>query len=171
MLQVAQWLTMASFPNNRHNQIKVGYISGEESENQIKIRADRLHVKSPNLYILSENRLEVILHHLSLSSGDSANSAGESDGNNNSSTSVSFDAVVIDSIQAIRSEDSKSASGSVNQVKFCAAALTQLAKAKNIPLFLVGHITKSGEIAGPTVLEHMVDCVLYLDGEGDNNQR
>ena len=120
------------------------YISGEESVHQIKMRADRLGLQQSALYVVSEVSLDQILGHIE---------------------QLSPRLVVVDSIQAISSEELESSAGSVSQVKACATALLRLAKAKGIPLFLVGHVTKAGAIAGPRVLEHIVDAVLYLEGD------
>ena len=120
------------------------YISGEESAQQIKMRADRLGLSQPNLYVVSEVSLDQILAHIE---------------------QLRPRLVVVDSIQAISSEELESAAGSVSQVKACAAALLRQAKSSAIPIFLVGHVTKAGAIAGPRVLEHIVDAVLYLEGD------
>jgi DNA repair protein RadA/Sms len=120
------------------------YISGEESVHQIKIRADRLGLQQPDLFVVSEVSLDQILAHIE---------------------QMSPRLVVVDSIQAISSEEIESAAGSVSQVKACATALLRLAKSNGIPIFLVGHVTKAGAIAGPRVLEHIVDAVLYLEGD------
>ncbi|MGQ9598166.1 MAG: DNA repair protein RadA [Anaerolineae bacterium] len=120
------------------------YISGEESVQQIKMRADRLGIQQPKLYVMSEVSLDQILSHIE-------------------QLQPSF--VVVDSIQAISSEELASSAGSVSQVKVCATALLRMAKAHNIPVFLIGHVTKTGAIAGPRVLEHIVDAVLYLEGD------
>jgi DNA repair protein RadA/Sms len=120
------------------------YVSAEESVYQIKMRADRLGLQQPNLYLLSEVSLDQILGHIE---------------------ELRPRLVVVDSIQAISSEDLEAAAGSVSQVKTCATALLRLAKASGIPIFLVGHVTKAGAIAGPRVLEHIVDAVLYLEGD------
>lgn len=120
------------------------YISGEESAQQIKMRADRLSLKQPDLYVVSEVSLDQILAHIE---------------------QLHPQLVIVDSIQAISSEELESSAGSVSQVKACATALLRLAKSKGIPIFLVGHVTKAGSIAGPRVLEHIVDAVLYLEGD------
>jgi DNA repair protein RadA/Sms len=125
-------------------QDPVLYVSGEESVHQIKMRADRLGLQQSALYVVAEVSLDQILGHIE---------------------QLSPRLVVVDSIQAISSEDLESSAGSVSQVKACATALLRLAKAKGIPLFLVGHVTKAGAIAGPRVLEHIVDAVLYLEGD------
>ncbi|GIW07037.1 MAG: DNA repair protein RadA [Dehalococcoidia bacterium] len=123
---------------------KVLYISGEESVQQIKLRADRLGIREADLYLLAETSL------------DDALAAMES---------LQPRAVVVDSIQTMYLESLESAAGSVSQVRECAVRLQRWAKARHVPIFLVGHVTKEGAIAGPRVLEHIVDCVLYLEGE------
>jgi len=120
------------------------YVSGEESPQQVKMRAQRLGMDSGDLYILSETSLQQILEQIE---------------------QLKPALAVVDSVQAIYSEDMESAAGSVSQVKECASSLQRLAKALMIPVFLVGHVTKSGMIAGPRVLEHIVDTVLYLEGD------
>lgn len=120
------------------------YISAEESTSQIKLRAERLNVNADTLYLLNETSLEEIATHVS---------------------TLQPKLVVVDSIQTISSDLIESAAGGVAQVKECGARLTQLAKATNIPIFIIGHVTKSGSIAGPLVLQHAVDAVLYLEGE------
>jgi len=125
-------------------QRPVLYISGEESVHQIKMRADRLGLQQSALYVVSEVSLDQIMGHIE---------------------QLGPRLVVVDSIQAISSEELESSAGSVSQVKACATALLRLAKANGIPLFLVGHVTKAGAIAGPRVLEHIVDAVLYLEGD------
>ena len=131
--------------NNIANEYgKVLYISGEESEEQIKIRGDRLGVKTSNLYILSETNLDLIEAYIN---------------------ELNPVFVIVDSIQTVYKESVTSAPGSVSQVRECANAIMRIAKGKNIPLFLVAHVTKQGELAGPRVLEHMVDTVLHFQGE------
>lgn len=131
--------------NNIANEYgKVLYVSGEESEEQIKIRGDRLGVKTSNLYILSETNLDLIEAYIN---------------------ELNPVFVIVDSIQTVYKENVTSAPGSVSQVRECANAIMRIAKGKNIPLFLVAHVTKQGELAGPRVLEHMVDTVLHFQGE------
>lgn len=120
------------------------YVSGEESVNQIKIRSTRLGVASDNLYVLCENNLEEIDRHIE---------------------KLQPQVVVIDSIQAVYLSDFQSAPGSITQIRECAAHLLICAKNQNIPMFLVGHVTKEGTLAGPRILEHIVDTVLYFEGE------
>ena len=123
---------------------RVLYVTGEESAQQVKLRADRLNVHAGDLLLLPETRLEVILA-----------TASEQD----------LAALVIDSIQTMTIDDLASAAGSVAQVRECTARLIAWAKSRDIPVLLIGHVTKEGTIAGPRVLEHMVDAVLYLEGE------
>jgi DNA repair protein RadA/Sms len=120
------------------------YVSGEESAEQIKLRADRLALRGEQLYVLTETNLERVL--------DQIDRAAPT-------------LVVVDSIQTMYLEELTSAAGSVGQLRECAVRLQRLAKARNLPIFLVGHVTKEGAIAGPRVLEHIVDVVLYLEGE------
>jgi len=120
------------------------YISGEESAAQIKMRASRLRIDQPRLHVLASTHLDAILAQIERMSPRIA---------------------VVDSIQAVYTDALTSAAGSVSQVRECASQLLRLAKAQSIPIFLVGHVTKEGTIAGPRVLEHMVDTVLYLEGE------
>lgn len=129
---------------------KILYISGEESLQQTKLRADRLGIFSDNLYVFSETSLEKILDNIR---------------KNNPS------AVVVDSIQTISCPDISSAPGSISQVREASQRLLYLAKSLSIPIFLVGHVTKEGFIAGPKVLEHMVDTVLYIEGESNYSFR
>lgn len=123
---------------------KVLYVSGEESERQIKLRADRLKVRGEGLYLLGETNLENMM--------DAVHS-------------MQPDVLIVDSIQTMYHNDVSSAPGSISQVKECTMALMQLAKGENITVFVIGHVNKEGSIAGPKVLEHMVDCVLYFEGE------
>jgi DNA repair protein RadA/Sms len=125
---------------------KILYVSGEESEEQISLRAHRLKSSNPLCYILSETDLESILVH---------------------SENLKPGLIIIDSIQTISTSMLESSAGSVSQVRECAAQLLKYSKLTGIPVFLIGHITKDGTLAGPKVLEHIVDVVLYF--EGDNN--
>ena len=120
------------------------YVSGEESAQQIKLRADRLSLANQQLYVLAETNLHEVLGHIER---------------------LAPRLVVIDSIQTVYLEELTSAAGSVGQLRECTVQLMRLAKTTNIPIFLVGHVTKEGAIAGPRVLEHIVDTVLYLEGE------
>lgn len=129
---------------------KVLYVSGEESERQLKLRAERLRVHPEDLYILSETRLSDIL--------DATNE-------------MQPDILIVDSIQTLYNEENDSSPGSVSQVKDCTMSLMQLSKSNGITVFVVGHINKDGNIAGPKVLEHMVDCVLYFEGDPNSSYR
>lgn len=129
---------------------KVLYISGEESPAQIKIRAERLSIDSNEIILLAETSLEVII---------------------NTALKLSPKVMVVDSIQTMYMEDLMSAPGSVSQVRDCAAKLMLFAKRSDIPVFLVGHVTKEGAIAGPRVLEHIVDTVLYFEGDRGHSYR
>ena len=123
---------------------KVLYVSGEESAHQLKLRAQRLDVESENLYVLSETCLGNILECVQ---------------------SEQPDVLIVDSIQTLYNEDLDSPAGGVGQVKDCTMALMQLAKGQGVTVFVIGHVNKEGSIAGPKVLEHMVDCVLYFEGD------
>lgn len=126
------------------------YVSGEESPSQIKLRARRLDVGEKNLYILSETNLSTIERFID---------------------ELKPDIAVIDSIQTIYRPELSSAAGSVSQVREATAALMRIAKGKGVSVFIVGHVTKEGSIAGPRVLEHMVDTVLYFEGERHHSYR
>ncbi len=129
---------------------RVLYVSGEESLQQIKMRADRLAMLSPNLFVLAETNLGQILGQIE---------------------QLRPGLTIIDSVQSIYSEELTSSPGSVSQVRECASALQRQAKALGVSTFLVGHVTKSGAIAGPRILEHIVDTVLYLEGERFHSYR
>lgn len=141
MLQICQTLCRFS---------KVFYVSGEESERQIKLRAERLNVGSENLYLMSEGSL-----------GDILEAVHE----------LQPHILIIDSIQTLYNSELSASPGSIGQVKDCTMALMQLAKGQGITVFVIGHINKEGSLAGPKVLEHMVDCVLYFEGEQHNSYR
>ena len=126
------------------------YVSGEESEKQLKLRSERLGVSPDGLYILSETRLSDIME-----------AVGE----------IRPDVLIIDSIQTMFCEENESSPGSVSQVKDCTMAMMNLSKSQGITVFVVGHINKDGNIAGPKVLEHMVDCVLYFEGDPNTSYR
>jgi len=126
------------------------YVSGEESSSQIKLRANRLRANQSSLYLLSEIRLEQVLVELE---------------------HREYDFLIIDSIQTLYSENIASAPGSVTQVRQITFELMRIAKDKNIAIFIIGHITKEGSIAGPRVLEHMVDTVLYFEGDSSQELR
>ena len=130
--------------------LRILYVSGEESEKQIKMRADRLQVASDELYILSETDLSEILSAVD---------------------EVQPDILIADSIQTLYSPENTSAPGSISQVKDCTMALMQLAKSSGVTVFVVGHVNKEGAIAGPKVLEHMVDCELFFEGEHASSYR
>jgi len=135
LLQVAHLLS---------RKMQVLYVSGEESTRQVRLRAERLGALSPGLLLVCENNIDTVERHLK---------------------SLAPPVVVIDSIQTVYNSDVSSAPGSVGQVRECAAQLMRLAKTTGMSIFLVGHVTKEGLLAGPRVLEHMVDTVLYLEGE------
>lgn len=135
MLQICQSLCAFS---------SVLYVSGEESPGQLRLRANRLGVDSPNLFVLAETCLPDIVDCVERERPD---------------------ILIIDSIQTLYDRDSDSTPGSVGQVKACTMALMQLAKGNHVTVFVIGHVNKEGSIAGPKVLEHMVDCVLYFEGD------
>ena len=126
------------------------YVSGEESQRQIKLRAERLKVRGEGLYLLSETNLEDIIE---------------------SVHELKPDVLIVDSIQTMYNGDTSSTPGSVGQVKECTMALMQLAKGEGVTVFVIGHINKEGSLAGPKVLEHMVDCVLLFEGEEHMSHR
>lgn len=130
--------------------LKILYVSGEESERQIKLRADRLAVTTQSLYLLAQTELSEIL------------AAVES---------MQPDVLIVDSIQTLHTPENSSAPGSISQVKDCTMALMQLAKSSGVTVFVVGHVNKEGAIAGPKVLEHMVDCELFFEGEHASSYR
>jgi DNA repair protein RadA/Sms len=129
---------------------KLLYVSGEESPQQIKMRADRLSINADNIVLLPETSLDGIL---------------------DAAKKLSPDAMVVDSIQTIFTADLMSAPGSVGQVRECAARLMIHAKRSQMPVFIIGHVTKEGTIAGPRVLEHIVDTVLYFEGDRGHSYR
>jgi DNA repair protein RadA/Sms len=129
---------------------KVLYVSGEESERQIKLRGERLGVNPRGLYLLAETCLESIFEHIER---------------------LDPQAIVVDSVQTVFSMKLDSAPGSVSQVREVAGQFLMLAKNRTIPVFLIGHVTKEGMIAGPKALEHIVDTVLYFEGERHHNHR
>ena len=135
MLQICQQLGRSC---------KVLYVSGEESARQLKLRAKRLSVDSENLFVLSETRLGDVLECVRREEPD---------------------VLIVDSIQTLYNEELDAPAGGVGQVKDCTMALMQLAKGQGVTVFVIGHVNKEGSIAGPKVLEHMVDCVLYFEGE------
>ena len=129
---------------------RVLYISGEESERQLKLRAQRLRVSPEELLILSETRLSDVVEAVE---------------------ETKPDILIVDSIQTLYNEENDSSPGSINQVKDCTMTMMQLSKSQGITVFVVGHINKDGNIAGPKVLEHMVDCVLYFEGDPNTSYR
>ncbi len=129
---------------------KVLYVSGEESSGQIKLRANRLEANHENLFLLPEISLAAVLSEISVEK---------------------YAFIVIDSIQTLYSDDTPSAPGSVTQVRTITFELMRIAKSLHIPIFIIGHITKDGSIAGPRVLEHMVDTVLYFEGDSNSELR
>jgi DNA repair protein RadA/Sms len=129
---------------------KILYVSGEESLQQTKLRAERFGIKGERLYLLSENNLEAILHQLE---------------------EISPNLAIIDSIQSVYSDEVSGAPGSVSQIREGTLRLMHWAKNNNVPLLITGHVTKEGTIAGPKILEHIVDVVLYLEGETFNAYR
>ena len=141
MLQICEQMCRSS---------KVLYVSGEESERQIKLRAERLRVQGDNLYLLAETDLESIVEAVH---------------------QLAPDVLIVDSIQTLYNGDLTTAPGSIGQVKDCTMTLMQLAKGEGLTVFVIGHINKEGSIAGPKVLEHMVDCVLYFEGEQHMSHR
>lgn len=137
-------LLLQSANNISKKHGRVLYVSGEESEEQIKMRGDRLGATHLELYILSETNIDVIEQHIE---------------------DIQPIFVIVDSIQTLFKPSITSAPGSVSQVRECGSDLMRLGKTKNIPFFIVAHVTKQGELAGPRVLEHMVDTVLSFEGE------
>ena len=130
--------------------ITVLYVSGEESEQQIKMRAERIGIQNPHCHLLIETDVAQIIHH---------------------AKGMLPDLLIIDSIQTLFYPEIESAPGSVSQVRECTALLLRFAKESNTPVFLIGHITKEGSIAGPKVLEHMVDAVLQFEGDRNHFYR
>ena len=126
------------------------YVSGEESERQLKLRAQRLGVAPEKLYILSETRLSDVMDAVETTKPD---------------------ILIVDSVQTLYNEENESSPGSISQVKDCTMSMMQLSKSQGITVFVVGHINKDGAIAGPKVLEHMVDCVLYFEGDPNSSYR
>jgi DNA repair protein RadA/Sms len=129
---------------------KVLYVSGEESQRQIKIRSDRMDASSDQCYVLSETKTQNIFSQIE---------------------NLAPDLVVIDSVQTLHTDYIDSSPGSVSQIKECTAEFIKFAKETHVPVFLVGHITKDGQIAGPKILEHMVDVVLHFEGDRNHIYR
>jgi len=130
--------------------LKILYVSGEESVEQIKMRSDRINVSNENLYLYSETCTQSIFEQVK---------------------SIEPNLIIIDSIQTVYSQHILSASGSISQVRECAGEFQRLAKETNIPVILIGHINKEGEIAGPKLLEHIVDTVLQFEGDRNDTHR
>lgn len=128
----------------QQNHIEVLYVSGEESEEQIKMRIDRVGLNNPKCWLLMETNVENIEAHIA---------------------QIKPQLVIIDSIQTLYSPTIDSAQGSVSQIRECATRLLKIAKQDNVAIFMIGHITKEGSIAGPKLLEHMVDTVLLFEGD------
>lgn len=142
LLQTAHGLSQAG--------TRVLYVSGEESVRQTKLRADRLGVAADNLYIVNETDVELVAAHIE---------------------KLSPKVVIVDSIQILYKPEFSSSPGTVSQVRECAYQLTTLAKSRGLSVFLIGHVTKEGSLAGPKVLEHLVDTVLYFEGESFSQRR
>ncbi|HAW50686.1 TPA: DNA repair protein RadA [bacterium] len=134
--------------SNVSRNTPVLYISGEESISQIKLRADRLCLSENGLYASSYSNITHVVSQIEEIKG--------------------IGLIIIDSIQAVYHPGLESSPGTVSQIKVCTGHLTKIAKGRNIPIFIVGHVTKEGSIAGPKLLEHMVDCVLYFEGDKNN---
>ena len=141
MLQMCECLGKSS---------EILYVSGEESQRQIKLRADRLGVTTDKLKVFSSTNMADILECLSREKPD---------------------VLIVDSVQTVYNPNIDSAPGSVSQIRDITVTLMRIAKESSIPIFLVGHVTKEGSIAGPKILEHMVDCVLYFEGEQHRSYR
>lgn len=136
--------------NNVDKDKKILYVSGEESRHQLKLRATRLNVKNENLYILAETDVEIVTQEMEQGKPD---------------------LVIIDSIQTMNNSEISSSIGSISQVKECTNSLLRSAKTLDIPIIIVGHVNKDGAIAGPKVLEHIVDVVLYFEGDKQMSYR
>jgi len=132
------------------DKIKTLYVSGEESDRQIKMRADRIGLVNDTCFLLTETNLQNIVNH---------------------ANEIQPEIIIIDSIQTLFSSHIESSPGSISQVRECTAQLLRFAKQSNIPIFLIGHITKDGALAGPKVLEHMVDVVLQFEGDRNHIYR
>ncbi len=137
-------LTLAVCANVARAGKKVLYVTGEESSRQIRMRAERLNALADELFICAENNFERIVKHVE---------------------KVEPELLIVDSIQTIYKSDIESAPGSVSQVRECSAGLMRLAKSSGVTTFIIGHVTKDGNLAGPRVLEHIVDTVLFFEGE------
>lgn len=141
MLQICEQLCKFS---------KVLYVSGEESERQLKLRAERLEVGELSLYLFAENNIDALVQAVE---------------------ETEPDILIVDSIQTMYHGDQTSSPGSISQVKDCTMTLMQLAKGRGTTIFVIGHVNKEGNLAGPKVLEHMVDCVLYFEGDRHTSYR
>ena len=141
LLQICQYLC---------GSLKILYVSGEESARQLKLRADRLGVSSEQLYVAAETNVETVMENV---------------------RKIAPDLVMIDSIQTMNLVPLTSSAGSMTQIRECTQVLIGLAKSMEIPVFIVGHVNKEGAIAGPKMLEHMVDAVLYIEGERRQSYR
>lgn len=130
--------------------LEILYVSGEESEQQVKMRAERLNISSDNCFFLTETNIQRIFQQVN---------------------EVKPQVLIIDSIQTLQSEHIESAAGSVSQIRECAGEFQKFAKQTHTPVFLIGHITKDGSLAGPKVLEHMVDTVLHFEGDRNHGYR
>ncbi|MBO4400927.1 MAG: DNA repair protein RadA [Selenomonadaceae bacterium] len=137
-------LTLAVCAHVANNDRKVLYVTGEESARQIRMRAERLNALADELYICAENNLERLVQHVE---------------------KIEPDLLVVDSIQTIYKTEIESAPGSISQVRECSASLMRLSKSQGVTTFVIGHVTKDGNLAGPRVLEHIVDTVLFFEGE------
>lgn len=142
------------------------YVCGEESPSQIKLRAERLGYDGANLYTLQETESEVIEQVLYSNSKN-----GQNVKNDKNIKCQAFKFLVVDSIQTLYTKDLMSSAGSIAQIKECSQRLVRVAKSMNICVILVGHVTKDGEIAGPKILEHVVDTVLYMEGDSQHLYR
>ncbi len=142
MLQISEWLGL--------KKLKVLYVSGEESKHQIRLRSQRLGIQSDNVFLLCVTEVEHIIHEVA---------------------EFKPDLIVIDSVQSVSFASLESSPGSVSQLRECTQIFTKLAKQSGIPVFLIGHVTKEGYVAGPKIIEHMVDTVLYFEGETQNQYK
>ena len=136
--------------NYLNKNLKILYVSGEESKRQIKMRASRLNINNENLFIMTETNINLISEEIKFTKPDM---------------------VIIDSVQTMNNTESSSFPGSVSQVKECTNIFLKLSKMLDITIIMIGHVNKDGAIAGPKVLEHMVDAVLYFEGDGQNSYR
>ncbi|MCR5135547.1 MAG: DNA repair protein RadA [Oscillospiraceae bacterium] len=133
-----------------HSDSVILYITGEESERQIRLRADRLQVHNENLYVFAETDMDRIAKAIE---------------------KLMPDVVILDSVQTVSDSSVQSTPGSVSQIRECTMRILRITKEKSLTVFLIGHVTKDGTLAGPKILEHMVDCVLYFEGERENSFR